>query len=65
MQVEDLDGNVLRLGSEPKENQPTGEWLDMDGRRRRTVARNPTTSLVHGFARGQVAATPEQYAFAR
>jgi catechol 2,3-dioxygenase-like lactoylglutathione lyase family enzyme len=31
MQVEDLDGNVLRLGSEPLENQPVGEWLDMYG----------------------------------
>ena len=34
MQVEDIDGNVLRLGSEPKENEPFGEWLDMDGKRR-------------------------------
>ena len=33
MQVEDPDGNVLRLGSEPKEGEPTGEWLDMHGRR--------------------------------
>lgn len=33
MQVEDLDGNVLRMGSEPKSDQPFGEWLDMDGRR--------------------------------
>jgi len=33
MQVEDLDGNVLRLGSENKENEPIGEWLDMDGNR--------------------------------
>lgn len=32
MQVEDLDGNVLRFGSEPKENEPMGEWLDMHGR---------------------------------
>ena len=32
MQVEDLDGNVLRLGSEPKESEPFGEWLDMQGR---------------------------------
>ena len=31
MQVEDLDGNVLRLGSEPKQNTPVGEWLDMNG----------------------------------
>ena len=33
MQVEDLDGNVLRIGSDTKENQPIGEWLDMDGQR--------------------------------
>jgi hypothetical protein len=33
MQVEDLDGNVLRLGSDPKEDEPAGEWLDMHGRR--------------------------------
>jgi catechol 2,3-dioxygenase-like lactoylglutathione lyase family enzyme len=31
MQVEDLDGNVLRLGSEPKEDQPFGPWRDMRG----------------------------------
>jgi catechol 2,3-dioxygenase-like lactoylglutathione lyase family enzyme len=31
MQVEDLDGNVLRLGSDPDPNLPDGEWLDMDG----------------------------------
>ncbi len=28
MRVEDPDGNILRFGSEPKESQPTGEWLD-------------------------------------
>ena len=33
MQVEDLDGNVLRIGSEPKSGQPFGEWLDMHGKR--------------------------------
>jgi catechol 2,3-dioxygenase-like lactoylglutathione lyase family enzyme len=33
MQVEDLDGNVLRIGSEPKDNEPWGEWLDMYGDR--------------------------------
>lgn len=38
MQVEDLDGNVLRMGSEPLENEPTGEWLDMEGRRWRMGA---------------------------
>ena len=30
MQVEDLDGNVLRMGSEAKK-EPFGEWLDMHG----------------------------------
>jgi catechol 2,3-dioxygenase-like lactoylglutathione lyase family enzyme len=33
MQVEDPDGNILRMGSEPREGQPIGEWLDMNGRR--------------------------------
>jgi len=32
MQVEDLDGNVLRMGSEPKENEPYGDWMDMEGK---------------------------------
>jgi len=32
-QVEDLDGNVLRLGSDSKKNEPLGEWLDMHGQR--------------------------------
>lgn len=31
MQVEDPDGNVLRMGSEPIDGEPIGEWLDMDG----------------------------------
>ncbi|MFZ0794098.1 MAG: glyoxalase superfamily protein [Candidatus Korobacteraceae bacterium] len=31
MQVEDPDGNVLRFGSDPKEGEPTGQWLDMHG----------------------------------
>ena len=33
MQVEDLDGNVLRIGSEPEEDQPLGVWRDADGAR--------------------------------
>jgi len=33
MQVEDLDGNILRLGSDQKSNQSVGEWLDMRGDR--------------------------------
>jgi catechol 2,3-dioxygenase-like lactoylglutathione lyase family enzyme len=36
MQVEDLDGNVLRIGSEPKK-EPTGDWLDMHGVRWRKL----------------------------
>jgi predicted enzyme related to lactoylglutathione lyase len=31
MQVEDPDGNVLRIGSDPREGEPLGEWLDMKG----------------------------------
>jgi hypothetical protein len=33
MQLEDPDGNVLRMGSDRKDDQPIGEWLDMQGRR--------------------------------
>ena len=33
MQVEDLDGNILRIGSDRKDGLPNGEWLDMNGRR--------------------------------
>ena len=32
MQIEDLDGNVLRLASDRKQDLPNGEWLDMHGR---------------------------------
>jgi hypothetical protein len=32
MQVQDLDGNILRFGSEPKENVPYGPWMDMNGK---------------------------------
>jgi len=31
MQVEDLDGNVLRMGSEPKPGATDGKWRDMHG----------------------------------
>ncbi len=31
MQIEDIDGNVLRFGSDPKSNEPIGPWLDMNG----------------------------------
>ena len=33
LQVSDPDGNVIRLGSEPKPDQPFGAWLDMRGDR--------------------------------
>ena len=33
MQIEDLDGNVLRAGSDSKAGEPWGEWLDMYGDR--------------------------------
>lgn len=33
MQVEDPDGNVLRIGSEPRKNEAIGDWLDMHGNR--------------------------------
>jgi uncharacterized glyoxalase superfamily protein PhnB len=36
--VEDLDGNVLRLGSENKPGEPFGEWLDMQGVRWRRLS---------------------------
>lgn len=31
LQVFDRDGHVLRLGSEPKQDEPIGPWLDEDG----------------------------------
>jgi catechol 2,3-dioxygenase-like lactoylglutathione lyase family enzyme len=31
MQVEDPDGNILRMGSEPRKGEPVGAWLDMHG----------------------------------
>jgi uncharacterized glyoxalase superfamily protein PhnB len=37
MQVEDLDGNVLRIGSDPKKDEPIGDWLDMHGFRWRKL----------------------------
>ena len=38
MQVEDLDGNVLRLGCDNKPGEPFGDWLDMRGVRWRRDA---------------------------
>ena len=32
IQVEDLDGNVLRLGSDSIEGRPFGPWKDMNGK---------------------------------
>jgi catechol 2,3-dioxygenase-like lactoylglutathione lyase family enzyme len=31
MQIEDLDGNVLRIGSDPEKGKPLGVWRDADG----------------------------------
>jgi len=31
MQIEDLDGNVLRIGADSKSGEPFGEWRDMRG----------------------------------
>ena len=31
MQIEDLDGNVLRIGSDPEEDKPLGVFRDADG----------------------------------
>jgi catechol 2,3-dioxygenase-like lactoylglutathione lyase family enzyme len=31
MQVYDPDRNVLRIGGEPREDEPYGPWLDMNG----------------------------------
>ncbi len=31
MQVEDLDGNVLRIGSDPEKDMAFGVWRDADG----------------------------------
>jgi len=31
MQIEDLDGNVLRIGSDPEKDRPLGIWRDADG----------------------------------
>ena len=38
MQVEDLDGNVLRIGSDSIKGEPEGHWLDMYGRRSERLA---------------------------
>jgi uncharacterized glyoxalase superfamily protein PhnB len=37
MQVEDLDGNILRIGSDRKADEPIGDWLDMHGVRWRKL----------------------------
>lgn len=31
MQIEDLDGNVLRMGTDPEKDKPLGVWRDGDG----------------------------------
>lgn len=39
MQIEDLDGNVLRIGSDTRKDKPAGTWRDMHGR---VWKRNPS-----------------------
>jgi catechol 2,3-dioxygenase-like lactoylglutathione lyase family enzyme len=41
MQVEDLDGNVLLIGSDPEKDKPLGVWLDADGIRWRHLGNHP------------------------
>lgn len=48
IQVEDLDGNVLRFGSDPIEGQPFGEWLDMRGTRWRKAPEGGWTRVPPG-----------------
>src|SRR5215213_11197332 len=48
MQVEDPDGNVLRLGSDSKADEPVGEWLDMHGRRWATTPAGGWARADHG-----------------
>jgi len=48
IQVEDLDGNVLRFGSDPLEGQPFGEWLDMRGARLRKAPGGGWTRVPSG-----------------
>ena len=49
MQVEDLDGNVLRLGSEPREGEPHGPWLDMHGDLWTTKPEGGWTRMQRGY----------------
>jgi predicted enzyme related to lactoylglutathione lyase len=48
MQVEDLDGNVLRMGSEPKPDQPIGPWRDMHGKYWKRSSDDRWTQAEHG-----------------
>jgi len=48
LQVADPDGNVLRLGSEPRAGEPFGEWLDASGRRWIQDANGKWTELPTG-----------------
>ena len=45
MQVEDPDGNVLRIGSDNRPDQPTGDWLDMHGKRWESTGPNQWTLI--------------------
>ena len=56
LQVQDLDGNVLRMGAESKPDVPYGPWLDMHGRER--------TSALAEAALGAAGAPPDGIATA-
>lgn len=45
VQIEDPDGNVLRLGSENKPGEPFGDWLDMQGVRWRRESEGVWTKV--------------------
>jgi catechol 2,3-dioxygenase-like lactoylglutathione lyase family enzyme len=53
MQVEDLDGNVLRMGSDPKSGRPAGEWLDMYGNRWVSTPSGESVRVQDGGAKEQ------------
>jgi catechol 2,3-dioxygenase-like lactoylglutathione lyase family enzyme len=48
MQVEDIDGNVLRVGSDPLPDKPIGEWIDMRGDVWRPGAQGEWTKVDRG-----------------
>jgi catechol 2,3-dioxygenase-like lactoylglutathione lyase family enzyme len=45
LQIEDPDGNILRLGSENRPGEPFGDWLDMRGIRWRPAPQGGWTRV--------------------